>query len=75
VDSHQVVFERDGGRLFRVKLSRDGTVLNVQRFSIVPDYDVWFCRRELRAAYGRFSEVHSIDIVGSSARTRLGSWT
>ena len=44
VDAHQIVFQGNWGRMFRVELARNGAVLDVQRFRIVPDDDVWFGR-------------------------------
>lgn len=50
VYSHQVIFERDWGRVFRVEFPSDDTMLDIEWFCIIPNYNVWFRRFDFGTA-------------------------
>ena len=45
VYAHEVVLQRDRRRVFGVELARNGAVLNIQGFGIVPNDNIWLHRR------------------------------
>lgn len=60
---HQVIFHGYRRRVFRVEFPGNGAMLNIQRFGIIPYYDIWFCGTNFRTTQWCFAEIDSVDVV------------